>query len=341
MSTQSEAQLEKDFIRGLNNLGYESFSIADEFDLLHNLKVKLERLNSITFSNSEFQRILNILGKGNVFERSELLREKKHHIVNDKDKSVYFMLFDQENLSNNSFQVTSQVSLKGSYSTRSDVTLLINGLPLIHIELKRRGVEMKEAFNQILRYKKNTFSSGYGLYQFVQLFVISNGVNTKYFANNRAPGFQQTFFWADKDNKRISSLQEFSSTFLNHSHLMDMIFTYTVLSTEKIAMVLRPYQYYAVKELVKKVKSSDDNGYIWHTTGSGKTLTSFKASQIITKLNSVDKVCFVVDRKDLDYQTNREFNKFSEDSVDSTPDTRAFVKQFKDPNNKLVVNTIQ
>ena len=341
MTTQSEAQLEKEFISKLNGLGYASVSISDETDLLLNLKENIERLNDVKLSDSEFQRILNILGKGNVFERAELFRQKKHHILNDKGKSLYFILVDQDDNSKNSYEVSNQVSLFGNYKTTGDVTLFLNGLPLVHIELKRRGVEMKEAFNQILRYKKDTFSSGYGFYQFVQLFVISNGVNTKYFANNRAPSFQQTFFWADRDNKKISSLHDFSSAFLNHSHIMDMIFTYTVLSTDKIAMVLRPYQYYAVKELVEKVKTSKDNGYIWHTTGSGKTLTSFKASQIITKLSSVDKVCFVVDRKDLDYQTNKEFNKFKEDSVDSTPDTRAFVKQFKDPNNKLVVTTIQ
>ena len=341
MTTQSENQLEKEFISRLNGLGYASVSISNEADLLLNLKENLERLNDVKLSDSEFQRILNILGKGNEFERAEILRQKKHHILNDKGKSLYFMLVDQDDNTKNSYQVTNQVTLIGNYKTRGDVTLFLNGLPFVHIELKKRGYEMGEAFWQILRYKKDTFKSGYGLYQFVQLFVISNGVNTKYFANNKAPSLQQTFFWADRDNKKISSLHDFSSAFLNHSHIMDMIFTYTVLSTDKIAMVLRPYQYYAVKELVEKVKTSDDNGYIWHTTGSGKTLTSFKASQIITKLSSVDKVCFVVDRKDLDYQTNNEFNKFKEDSVDSTPDTRAFVKQFKDPNNKLVVTTIQ
>lgn len=341
MSTQSEAQLEKEFISKLNGLGYESVSIADEGDLILNLKEKLEQLNKIKFSDKEFQRVLNILGKGNAFERANLLREKKQHILRDNGKSLYFMLIDQDDVSNNSYQVANQVSLKGRYLNRYDVTLFINGLPLVQIELKKRGADIKQAFNQIIRYKKDSYSSGYGFFQFIQLFIISNGVNTKYFANNRKMLFQQTFYWADKENKKISNLMEFSSSFLSHNNMMDMIFTYTVLSEEKIAMVLRPYQYFAVNSLVEKVKTSDDFGYVWHTTGSGKTLTSFKASQILTKLNSVDKVCFVVDRKDLDDQTNKEFNKFEKGSVDGTPDTRSFVSQFKDPKNKLVVTTIQ
>lgn len=341
MSTQSEAQLEKEFISKLNGLGYSSVSIADESDLLLNLKEKIEGLNDIKLSDKEFQRVLNILGKGNAFERANLVREKKQHILKDNGKSLYFMLIDQDDISNNSYQVASQVSLKGRYLNRYDVTLFINGLPLVQIELKKRGADIKQAFNQIIRYKKDSYSSGYGFFQFIQLFIISNGVNTKYFANNRKMLFQQTFFWADKDNKKISNLTDFSSSFLSHGHLMDMIFTYTVLSEEKIAMVLRPYQYFAVESLVEKVKTSDDFGYVWHTTGSGKTLTSFKASQLLTKLDSVDKVCFVVDRKDLDDQTHKEFNKFEKGSVDGTPDTRSFVKQFKDPKNKLVVTTIQ
>ena len=341
MTTQSEAQLEKDLISRLNGLGYASVSITDESDLLLNLKDKIEGLNDIKLSDTEFQRILNILGKGNAFERARLLREKKQHILRDDGESLYFMLIDQEDVSNNSYQVASQVSIKGRYLNRYDVTLLVNGLPLVQIELKKRGADLKQAFNQVIRYKKDSYSSGYGFFQFIQLFVISNGVNTKYFANNRKLLYQQTFFWADKDNNRLTNLTAFTSEFLNHDHLMDMIFTYTVLSAENVSMVLRPYQYYAVKRLVEKVMLSNEFGYVWHTTGSGKTLTSFKASQILTKLESVDKVCFVVDRKDLDDQTNKEFNKFEPGSVDGTPDTRSFVKQFKDPKNKLVATTIQ
>ena len=326
MTTQSEAQLEKDLITRLNGLGYASVSIADESDLLLNLKDKIEGLNDIKLSDTEFQRILNILGKGNAFERARLLREKKQHILRDDGESLYFMLIDQEDVSNNSYQVASQVSIKGRYLNRYDVTLIVNGLPLVQIELKKRGADLKQAFNQVIRYKKDSYSSGYGFFQFIQLFVISNGVNTKYFANNRKLLYQQTFFWADKDNNRLANLTAFTSEFLNHDHLMEMIFTYTVLSAENMSMVLRPYQYYAVKRLVEKVMLSNEFGYVWHTTGSGKTLTSFKASQILTKLESVDKVCFVVDRKDLDDQTNKEFNKFEPGSVDGTPDTRSFVK---------------
>jgi type I restriction enzyme, R subunit len=270
MTTQSEAQLEKGLISKLNGLGYASVSISDENDLLLNLKEKIEGLNDIKFSDKEFQRVLNILGKGNAFERANLLREKKQHILRDNGKSLYFMLIDQDDISKNSYQVANQVSLKGRYLNRYDVTLFINGLPLVQIELKKRGSDIKQAFNQVIRYKKDSYSSGYGFFQFIQLFVISNGVNTKYFANNRKMLFQQTFYWADKDNKRISYLMEFSSDFLSHKHLMDMVFTYTVLSEEKVAMVLRPYQYFAVKSLVNKVKTSDDFGYVWHTTGSGK-----------------------------------------------------------------------
>ena len=234
MSTQSEAQLEKEFISKLNGLGYESISIADEGDLILNLKEKLEQLNKIKFSDKEFQRVLNILGKGNAFERANLLREKKQHILRDNGKSLYFMLIDQVDVSNNSYQVANQVSLKGRYLNRYDVTLFINGLPLIQIELKKRGSDIKQAFNQVIRYKKDSYSSGYGFFQFIQLFIISNGVNTKYFANNRKMLFQQTFYWADKHNKKISNLMEFSSSFLSHNHMMDMIFTYTVYLRKRL-----------------------------------------------------------------------------------------------------------
>ena len=340
MTTQSEAQLEKDFIKRLNGLGYASVSISNEDELINNFRDKLQSLNKKKLTDKEFQRVLNLISKGKEFERAQILREN-HHIRLDNGDSFYFSLIDQENYSNNSFQVTNQITITGRYENRYDVTLLVNGLPLMQIELKKRGVEMKEAFNQIVRYKKDSFSTGYGFFDFVQLFGISNGVNTKYFANNKRLSFSQTFFWTKENNDRISLLEDFADSFLEQSHFMDMIFTYTVLSTERIAMVLRSYQYYAVKRLVERVNSSNENGYIWHTTGSGKTLTSFKASQILTKQKNVDKVCFVVDRKDLDFQTNKEFNRFSEGSVDNTADTRSFVNQFKDPNSSLVVTTIQ
>jgi len=220
-------------------------------------------------------------------------------------------------------------------------------LPLVKIELKSRGLEVKEAFNQINRYQRHSFGANSGLYQYIQIFVISNGVNTKYYANNRFQSFKQTFYWTDKENKRLTNiLNGFTSEFLEPCHLSKMICKYIVLNeTQKILMVLRPYQYYAVEALVDKVKthgraSQSKNGYIWHTTGSGKTLTSFKASQILTALPKVKKVVFVVDRKDLDYQTTREFNSFSKGSIDGTDNTKALVKQFTD-DTKLIVTTIQ
>jgi type I restriction enzyme R subunit len=233
--------------------------------------------------------------------------------------------------------------MEGVYKNRYDVTLLINGLPLVQIELKRRGLELKEAFNQTIRYKTHSFGAGFGLYQYVQLFVISNGVNTKYYANNRkdALSFKQTFFWADPDNNKITNLKDFADHFLEACHLSKMITKYIVLAeTYKILMVLRPYQYYATERIIDRVRNTRKNGYIWHTTGSGKTLTAFKASQILTRLPDIHKVLFVVDRNDLDYQTAKEFNNFSEGSVDSTENTRKLVKQLTD-DTKLIVTTIQ
>ena len=221
------------------------------------------------------------------------------------------------------------------------MTILINGLPLVQIELKRRGVELKQAFHQIVRYQHDSYDAGNGLFQYVQIYIISNGVNTKYFANNRGDSFEQTFYWTDKENNRISDLKDFSSEFLKPCHIAKMITHYTVLTEDQISKVLRPYQYYATEAIVEQVKTSMDNAYIWHTTGSGKTLTSFKASQIISKMAKVHKVIFVVDRKDLDYQTAKEFNAFAKDSVDATTDTRSLVKQLADDSNKLILTTIQ
>src|SRR5690606_38002370 len=226
-------------------------------------------------------------------------------------------------------QVAQQITQEGSYKTRYDVTLLINGLPLVQIELKRRGLELKEAFNQINRYHRHSFWANTGLFQYVQLFVISNGVNTKYYANNKKQSFKQTFFWSEQNNKIISQLKDFANVFLEPCHVSKMITKYVVLNeAQKALMVLRPYQYYATEAIVERVKTSTKNGYIWHTTGSGKTVTSGKASQILTKLPQIHKVVFVVDRKDLDYQTIKEFDSFSKGSVDATDNTKILVKQF-------------
>ena len=341
MSKQPELILEEQLISKLQELGYALVHIQNEPELITNLKYQLEKHNNIVFSDKEFEKVLNILSKGSVFEKAKTLREKQH-IIRDNGDNLYFEFINTEQWCQNQYQVTHQVSMEGKYKNRYDVTLLINGLPLVHIELKRRGLELKEAFNQINRYQRHSFSSSYGLFQYIQIFVISNGVNTKYYANNRFQSFKQTFYWTDIENKRLTNiLNGFASDFLEKCHISKMICKYIVLNeTSKILMVLRPYQYYAVEALVDRVMHSRKNGYIWHTTGSGKTLTSFKASQILTRLPKIKKIVFVVDRKDLDYQTTKEFNSFSKGSVDGTDNTRQLVRQFTDE-TKLIVTTIQ
>ena len=340
MSHKSEALLEKSLIQQLIGLGYVSVKITDVEGLLSNLKSQLELFNKTTFTPKEFDSILNHLAKGNVFEKAKTLRDR-FQLTKEDGTSFYVRFFNQEDTSKNLFQVTNQVTQEGSYLNRYDVTLLVNGLPLVQIELKRSGIEIKEAFNQINRYQLHSFWSNNGLFQYVQLFVISNGVNTKYLANNRLQSVKQTFFWADEHNKNITELSEFAAEFLNPTHLGKMVAHYIIINeTHKVMMVLRPYQYFATEAIIKQVATTNDNAYIWHTTGSGKTLTSFKASQIIMELPGVHKVVFVVDRKDLDYQTMNEFNAFKKDSVDVTDNTHSLVRQLKD-NTKLVLTTIQ
>lgn len=340
MTTQPEQLLENNLVTQLQLLGYSFVSIADEKDLLNNLKTQLEKHNEVQFTAKEFDRVLNILSKGSVFDKAKTLREKQH-IVRDNGDSLYFEFISIDNWCQNLFQVTNQVTVDGKYKNRYDVTLLINGLPLVQIELKRRGIELKEAFNQINRYQRHSFGASIGLFQYVQIFVISNGVNTKYYANNRYQSFKQTFFWSDEQNKTINQLDKFTFTFLDTCHVSKMICKYIVMcEANKTLMVLRPYQYFAVEALVERVKNTTKNGYIWHTTGSGKTLTSFKAAQILMNMPQVKKVVFVVDRKDLDYQTTKEFNSFSKGSIDGTDNTNALVKQFSD-DTKLIVTTIQ
>ena len=349
MAKQPEAILEDQLVVQLQKLGYGLVLLKDENELLANLKHQLEihnrqaliKAGNAKFSTTEFEKVLNILAKGSVFEKAKNLREKQH-LVRDNGDNLYFEFIQTEHWCQNQFQVTHQVSMEGKYKNRYDVTLLINGLPMVQIELKRRGLELKEAFNQINRYQRHSFGSNSALYQYIQIFVISNGVNTKYYANNRNQSFKQTFYWTDKENKRLTNiLNGFTSEFLEPCHISKMICKYIVLNEAyKIPMVLRPYQFYAVEALIDRVKNSNKNGYIWHTTGSGKTLTSFKASQIIMNLPQVRKVVFVVDRKDLDYQTTKEFNSFSKGSIDGTDNTKALVKQFTD-DTKLIVTTIQ
>jgi len=340
MSTQSEAILEENLLKQLVSLGYEKVIIRDEAELLANLKKQLEKHNKTTLDDVEFARILNHLNKGNIFEKAKILRDK-FALAREDGTTKYIEFIDSEHWCQNLFQVTHQVTIEGSYKNRYDVTILINGIPLVQIELKRRGLELKEAFNQINRYQRHSYGANSALFHYVQIFVISNGVNTKYYANNRHQSFKQTFFWADKENKNITNLNEFSDVFLEPCHISKMICKYVVLAeVTKSLMILRPYQYHATEAIIDRVVNTNKNGYIWHTTGSGKTLTSFKTAQILMKLPNVHKVVFVVDRKDLDYQTTKEFNSFSAGSVDGTDNTASLVKQFND-DTRLIVTTIQ
>jgi type I restriction enzyme, R subunit len=359
MSKQSEHVLEEQLIAQLQTLGYSYIVINGEKELLLNLKQQLETHNhtaltntgNAQFTQTEFERVLNLLSKGSVFEKAKMLRQKQH-LARDNGDNLYFEFLNTEHWCQNQYQVTNQISQEGKYKNRYDVTILINGLPLVQIELKRRGLELKEAFNQINRYQRHSFGANSALFQYVQIFIISNGVNTKYYANNRNQSFKQTFYWTDVENKRLSNiLNGFTDTFLEPCHISKMICKYIVLNEAyKIPMVLRPYQFYAVEALIERVKNSTKNGYIWHTTGSGKTLTSFKASQILMALPQVHKVVFVVDRKDLDYQTTKEFNSFQEGCIDGTDNTQNLVKQFtgtyvdkkgEAKHSKLIVTTIQ
>ncbi len=339
---QTEAELENALIAQLVAMGYEFIRIDDETAMRDNLKRQLETHNQgVTLTPAEFERVLNHLNTGTVFDRAKILRDK-FALKRDNNEVVYLSFLNCDEWCMNEFQVTHQVTMESDRQNRYDVTLLINGLPLVQIELKKRGVELKQAFHQINRYHRDSFNAGVGLFQFVQIFIISNGVNTKYFANQKGQSFEQTFFWTDEQNNRLSDLHEFTADFLKTCHLAKMITHYTILhETAKALMVMRPYQVYATEALVNQVKNSTNNAYIWHTTGSGKTLTSFKASQIIKTMPKVHKVLFVVDRKDLDYQTAREFNAFAKDCVDNTTHTGKLVSQLRDDGCKLIVTTLQ
>ena len=342
MNTQSEQSLENSLVTQLQTLGFENVPIDDEIALVANLKTQLESHNGLNLSDAEFRQVLNKLARGNIFEKAKILRDRVDY-TKDDGKIGYIELINQIQWCKNQYQVTHQVTMTGKYTNRYDVTLLVNGLPLVQIELKRRGLEMKEAFNQTNRYHRHSFAAGYGLFGYIQMFVISNGVNTKYYANNpvNRRDYKQTFFWADEQNKKISQLSEFAEVFLEKCQLSKMITKHIVLNeSEQMLMALRPYQYYAVEGIVEQVKNTKKNGYIWHTTGSGKTLTSFKTAQILTQSPEVHKVVFVVDRKDLDFQTIKEFNSFSEGSVDATNNTAMLVKQFAD-DTPLIVTTLQ
>lgn len=336
-----EQELEKNLIGQLSSQGYEVISIKDEEDLVVNFKIQLEKFNKIKLSDSEFKKIQVHLAGGSIFEKAKRLRDK-FELMTDKGEIKYISFIDKECIENNIFQVTNQITMKGQYENRYDVTILINGLPLTQIELKKRGVQLKKAFYQIQRYQRHSFSYK-ALFQYIQIFIISNEENTRYFSNNGELRYEFTFPWTDEHNLKKNRLVDFTKSFLDKKHLWSMITKYIVTNeTQKALMILRPYQYYAVEKIIDRVKNYPSfNGYIWHTTGSGKTLTSFKASQIIATLGEIDKVVFCVDRKDLDYQTAKEFNAFEEGSISKVEDTNEFVEKMVSGNKKVVVTTIQ
>lgn len=344
MSYQSEAELEKQLCYQFENQGYDVVEINNEDDLKANFRKQLNlhnesNLDGVPLTDKEFERVLRYIEGKSVFESAKILRDK-YILDREDDSKVYIEFFDTKSWCKNKFQVTTQTTVVGKYTNRYDVTLLINGLPLVQIELKRRGVDFKEAFNQIERYRKHSY---HGLYRYIQVFVISNGVDTKYFANtDKELLYSQTFFWTNEKNERITNLKDFAATFLEKCHIAKVIARYMVINeTDKTLMVMRPYQIYAVEALVHRATETNNNGYIWHTTGSGKTLTSFKCSQILSKEKKIKKVFFLIDRKDLDSQTVAEFNKFEKDSVDITDKTTTLIKQIEDITKPLIVTTIQ
>lgn len=342
MAYQSEAELEMQFIEQLNNQGYSTVSIPDYDALLDNFKVQFAEFNKDKidkpFSAKEWERIFNIIDGKSVFQSAKILRDK-FVLERDDGTKTYLSFFDQD-ASKNIFQVTHQTTVVGKYVNRYDVTLLVNGLPLIQVELKRRGVDIREAINQVMRYKKHSYK---GLYHFIQIFVVSNGVDTKYFSNSdKDLLYSLAFFWTDSDNIRITNLKDFSIAFLARDHIIKMMTRYTILNdTDKALMVMRPYQVYAVEALVRQATLTNRNAFIWHTTGAGKTLTSFKTAQILSSNPNIKKVIFLVDRRDLDSQTTEEFNKFEAGSVDVTDRTDVLVKQMRDKNRQLIVTTMQ
>ena len=345
MSTQSEAALEAGLIATLRQMDYEYVQIVEEDNLYVNFKRQLEIHNKkqlaevgrTSFTDEEFEKILIYLEGGTRFEKAKKLRDL-YPLDTVNGQRIWVEFLNRTQWCQNEFQVSSQITVEGRKKCRYDVTILINGLPLVQIELKRRGVELKQAYNQIQRYHKTSF---HGLFDYIQLFVISNGVNTRYFANNPNSGYKFTFNWTDAANHPFNELDKFAVFFLEKCTLGKIIGKYIVLHEgDKCLMVLRPYQFYAVEKILDRVQNSNDNGYIWHTTGAGKTLTSFKAAQLVSELDDVDKVMFVVDRHDLDTQTQSEYEAFEPGAVDSTDNTDELVKRLQS-NSKIIITTIQ
>ena len=345
MPVQSEAALENGLIATLQKMNYEYVHIEEEKNLSANFKRQLEKHNKkkldelghTEFTESEFEKILIYLEGGTRFEKAKKLRDL-FPLELESGERLWVEFLNRTHWCQNEFQVSNQITVEGRKKCRYDVTILINGLPLVQIELKRRGVELKQAYNQIQRYHKTSF---HGLFDYIQLFVISNGVNTRYFANNPNSGYKFTFNWTDAANVPFNDLEKFATVFFDKCTLGKIIGKYIVLHEgDKCLMVLRPYQFYAVEKILDRVENSNDNGYIWHTTGAGKTLTSFKAAQLVSELDDVDKVMFVVDRHDLDTQTQAEYEAFEPGAVDSTDNTDELVKRLHS-NSKIIITTIQ
>lgn len=304
MAYQSEAELEQQLIEQLKNQNYNTISLPDYDSLLANFKEQFEEFNASKLdgkelSPKEWERVLNYINGKSIFESAKILRDK--FVLEMDDGTKPYLQFLDEDYTKNRYQVTHQTTVVGKYTNRYDVTLLINGLPLVQIELKRRGVDIKEAVNQIMRYRKHSYQ---GLYHFIQLFIVSNGVDTKYFANSdKDIMYSHTFFWTDDNNIRVTNLKDFSVVFLARDLLIKMLTKFTILNdTDKVLMIMRPYQVYATEALIRQATLTNRNAYIWHTTGAGKTLTSFKTAQILASMPSIKKVIFLVDRKDLDTQ---------------------------------------
>lgn len=378
---QSEAELEKEFIRLLTEQGYEYLPIHTEADLVSNLRTSLEKLNDYHFTDNEWEHFFNecIANKNDdiVAKTARIQEDYIQVLKRDNGESRNIYLIDKKNIHNNFVQVINQyVEEGGNYDTRYDVTVLVNGLPLVHIELKRRGVQLKEAFNQINRYQRDSFWAGCGLYEYVQIFVISNGTNTKYYSNTTranhlkeqetggrnksrktSNSFEFSSFWADSNNKVINDLLDFTKTFFSKHTLLNILTKYCVFTSERMLMVMRPYQIAATERIIQRINVAHNykfygsirgGGYIWHTTGSGKTLTSFKTAQLASGLPYIDKVLFVVDRKDLDYQTMKEYNRFEEGAADGNSSTAVLQRQLenRDKNGgyhdyRIIVTTIQ
>ena len=375
-SYQSEAELEKDFIRMLQEQGYEYLQIHTEADLIVNLRAKLEALNNYSFSNSEWDFFFkNAIANQNegIEDKARKIQEDHVQVLKrDDGTSKNITLIDKKNIHNNSLQVINQYEVSQSdgakHDNRYDVTVLVNGFPLVHIELKRRGVAIKEAFNQINRYQRDSFWAGSGLFEYVQIFVISNGTNTKYYSNSTrwnaikdakaantkkgktSNSFEFTCYWADSNNKVIPDLVDFTRTFFAKHTILNILTKYCIFTSEQMLMVMRPYQITATERILNRIEIADNykkygtvagGGYIWHTTGSGKTLTSFKTARLASNLPYIDKVLFVVDRKDLDYQTMKEYDRFEKGAANSNSSTAVLKKQLEDENAHIIITTIQ